>query len=207
VIFDHLAAASPGGPIRGRESRRARSGVDAGRALPHLRAALVHHPSRLRRALILLDFQEGFLADHSGMPVARHPVTPVMTATRAAIDLAPAQRAADHQDRQRVPVPRHRDERAAPARGDGRQHRGTLEPRFDTDSALYLPKWGSDAFCNPALDQLLAASQIEQLALAGLKASACVTATVKSALARGLRVQLQADAIACRTDASLNRLA
>jgi nicotinamidase-related amidase len=85
------------------------------------------------------------------------------------------------------------------------------DPRFDTDSAFYLPKWKSDAFCNPALDQLLAENQIEQLALAGLKASACVTATVKSALARGLRVQLLADAIACRTDASrdaaLNRLA
>jgi hypothetical protein len=23
------------------------------------------------------------------------------------------------------------------------------DPRFDTDSAFYLPKWKSDAFCNP----------------------------------------------------------
>ena len=49
------------------------------------------------------------------------------------------------------------------------------DPRFDTDSTFYLPKWKSDAFCNPALDQLLAEHQIEQLALAGLQASACVT--------------------------------
>jgi hypothetical protein len=59
------------------------------------------------------------------------------------------------------------------------------DPRFDTDSAFYLPKWKSDVL-QPAPDQPLAEHQIEQQALAGLQASACVTATVKSALASGL---------------------
>jgi nicotinamidase-related amidase len=87
--------------------------------------------------------------------------------------------------------------RAAMAGGAG----GRWDPRFDTDSAFYLPKWKSDAFCHPALGQLLAEHQIEQLALAGLQASACVTATVKAPW-QAAGVQLLADAIACRTGAS-----
>ena len=128
---------------------------------------------------------------------ARHQVTPVMTAARAAIDQA---------RRNEQPVIKIGNEfQPRDIMMNALRRHATMarwDPRFDTDSAFYLPKWKSDAFCNPALDQLVAEHQIEQLALAGLQASACVTATVKSALASGLRVQLLADAIACRTDAS-----
>ncbi len=43
------------------------------------------------------------------------------------------------------------------------------------------------------------------LSLAGLKAGACVSATAKDALARGYTVELNADAIACDSDASRRR--
>ena len=42
------------------------------------------------RALLLIDFQDDFLADNGRMPVARNQVGPVMAATRAAIIQAQA---------------------------------------------------------------------------------------------------------------------
>lgn len=43
-----------------------------------------------RRALLLIDFQDDFLADSGRMPVAREQVESVLAATRAAISQAQA---------------------------------------------------------------------------------------------------------------------
>jgi len=155
-----------------------------------------------RRALVLLDFQEDFLADEGRMPVARHQVMSVMAATRTAIDHAHRQQGLivkiGNEFKRRDVLMNALRRRAAIAGSPGAR----WDPRFDAENAVYLSKWRSDAFCNPALDLLIAEHEVEQLVVAGLYARACVTATTRGALARGLSVQLITDAIACRTDRS-----
>jgi nicotinamidase-related amidase len=51
--------------------------------------------------------------------------------------------------------------------------------RIDPPGATYLPKWKSDAFCNPDLASLLEDAHVGQVRLAGLYAKACVSATAK----------------------------
>jgi nicotinamidase-related amidase len=84
------------------------------------------------------------------------------------------------------------------------------DTRVDPRDATYLPKWKSDAFCNPDLVALLEKSDVSEVRLAGLYAKACVSATAKSARKRGLSVQVIGDATACSSDrsrrAALDRL-
>jgi hypothetical protein len=69
----------------------------------------------------------------------------------------------------------------------------------------YFPKWASSAFVNPELDPWLRANDVGTLALSGLQAKACVSATCKDALARGYAVELLPVAIACVSDGSRAR--
>jgi nicotinamidase-related amidase len=158
-------------------------------------------PNR-RRALLLIDFQRDFLADDGRMPVARNQVIPVLAATRAAIDRARCEGKLivkiGNEFRRGDIIGNLARHHAAVACGPGTR----WDPRADIDGAVYLAKWKADAFCNPELHRLLAGHRIEQVLLAGLYARACVTATGKGALARGLRVMVLADAVACRSDAT-----
>lgn len=162
------------------------------------------HPSGASggRALLLLDFQHDFLADDGRMPVARHQVPQVLAATRTYIGTARAAGAVVIKignEFRRTDLVRNLLRRRAAIEGTV----GTAwHPLVDVPGAIYIPKWKGDAFCNPMLRATLAESGIEDVALAGLFAAACITATAKTALALGLRVRLLADAIACRTDAS-----
>jgi len=155
-----------------------------------------------RRALLLIDFQQDFLDDDGRMPVARNQVAPVLAATRAAI--GQAQRDGElivkigNEFRPRDWVGNLLRRHAAVAGSAGTR----WDVRADVPGAAYLPKWKSDAFCNPRLQQLLASHGIEQVVLAGLYAGACVTATAKGAMAMGLRVIVLPDAVACRSDSS-----
>ena len=154
------------------------------------------------QALLLIDFQDDFLADHGRMPVARDQVEPVLAATRAAITQAQARGDLIVQIGNEF---RPRDLAGNLARRgaaiSGRP--GTRwDPRFAAPGAVYLPKWKSDAFCNPDLEKLLREHRIQEIVAAGLYARACVAATVKAALARGFEVHVLGDAVACRSDAS-----
>ncbi|MGE5289407.1 MAG: cysteine hydrolase family protein [Micromonosporaceae bacterium] len=154
------------------------------------------------RALLLIDFQDDFLADHGRMPVTRNQVEPVLAAARAAIAQA-----------------RARGDLIVQIGNEFRPHdlignllrRGAAisgrpgtrwDPRFAAPGAVYVAKWKSDAFCNPALENLLREHHIQEISVAGLYARACVAATTKAALARGFQVHVLADAVACRSDAS-----
>ncbi len=154
------------------------------------------------RALLLIDFQHDFLADDGRLPVARHQVAAVVTATRVAILQARA--AGDlivriGNEFRRTDFLRNALRHRAAIAGSG----GTRwDPRLGADDSMYLAKWKGDAFCNPALHRVLIDHGVEQVALAGLYARGCVTATADGALARGLKVRALVDAIACRTDAS-----
>jgi nicotinamidase-related amidase len=145
------------------------------------------------------------------MPAARNQVTSVLVATRAAIGRARRDGAlivkVGNEFRPRDWAGNLLRRHAAVAGSTGTR----WDARADVPGAPYLPKWKPDAFCNPRLQQLLASHGIEQVVLAGLYARACVSATAKGALARSLRVTVQQDAVACRSDSSrqaaLERLA
>ena len=157
---------------------------------------------RPNRALLLIDFQRDFLDQAGRMPVARNQVEPVVLAARAAIAAARSSgmvivrignefRPSDH-------IGNLLRRRAAIAGSGGAAWDGRLEAA----EAVYLPKWKTDAFCNPALAALLAEQAIGEVVLAGLFARACVSATAKGALARGLSVQVLEPAVACSSDRS-----
>ena len=154
------------------------------------------------QALLLIDFQDDFLADDGRMPVARNQVEPVLAATRAAI--AQAQARGDlivqigNEFRPHDLVGNLARRGAAVSGRPGTR----WDPRFAAPGAVYLAKWKGNAFCNPALEKLLREHRIQEIVVAGLYARACVAATTKAALARGFQVRVLGNAVACRSDAS-----
>ncbi|MGA7417947.1 MAG: cysteine hydrolase [Acidimicrobiales bacterium] len=153
-------------------------------------------------ALLLIDFQDDFLSDNGRMPVARNQVGRVIAAANAAIEQSQA--AGDlilkvgNEFRPRDVVGNALRHHAAIAGSPGTK----WDPRLDVVDATYLVKWKGDAFCNPELRRVLEENGVERITLAGLYARACITATAKGAMKRGLKVRLLVDAIACRSDAS-----
>ena len=79
------------------------------------------------------------------------------------------------------------------------------DERVVVDGAPYFRKWRGSAFCNPALLDCLRGLGVEDLAIAGLYASACVTATARDALGWGFRVTVLSDAVADRSDGARAR--
>jgi nicotinamidase-related amidase len=154
------------------------------------------------RALLLIDFQYDFLSDEGRMPIARHQVFPVIAAANAAIDHARAAAidiiAIGNEFRPNDRLMNLLRRKAAIAGSRG----ATWDARVDIGAATYFPKWRSNAFSNPALAAFLAERRIGEVVLAGLFAGACVTATAKGALARGLRVRVLKEAVADASDAA-----
>ncbi len=154
------------------------------------------------RALLLIDFQDDFLADNGRMPVARDQVGPVLSATQAAITQAQARGdlivQIGNEFRPHDLIGNLMRRGAAVAGRPGTR----WDPRFAAPGAVYVAKWKSDAFCNPALEKLLREHRIQDVVLAGLYARACVAATAKAALARGFQTHVLGEAVACRSDAS-----
>ena len=155
-----------------------------------------------RHALMLIDFQVDFLSDDGRMPVARNQVWPVIEATRLALESAG--RAGD------AIIAIGNEFR----KGDylmnllrlGASIEGSSGSRWDEripiDGIEYLPKWATSAFVNPDLGRWLESNSVKKLTLAGLKANACVAATAKGALERGMKVRILKDAVACGSDGS-----
>jgi nicotinamidase-related amidase len=155
-----------------------------------------------RGALLLIDFQRDFLDATGRMPVDPGQVEPVITAAQKAVEEARARgelivkigNEYPTSDRVGNLFRRH----AAIEGSEG----AVWDARIDPSDATYLPKWRSDAFCNPTLASLLEERNVDKVCLAGLFAKACVTATAKSASERGYSVQVRADATACRSEKS-----
>ena len=154
-------------------------------------------PQHLGRALLLIDFQEDFLAPTGRMPVDQGQVQPAIHAAQHAIE--EARRNGD------LIVKIGNEFRPSDVIGNVFRHRAAVrgspgaawDDRIDPPGATYLPKWKSDAFCNPDLATLLEEAHVGQIRLAGLYAKACVSATAKAAQKRGLSVQVIGEATAC----------
>lgn len=155
-----------------------------------------------RRALLLIDFQRDFLREDGRMPVARNQVAPVLEAARRAVAEARAKGdaiiAIGNEFRPSDRIANLFRKHAAMAGSAGAR----WDERLPVEGARYFPKWQGSAFCNPDLGRFLEGEGIDEVALAGLYASACVTATARAALGRGLKVEILADAIADRGDAA-----
>jgi biuret amidohydrolase len=159
-------------------------------------------PEQAASALLLIDFQEDFLAPTGRMPVDQGQVQSVIAAAQHAVD--EAQRNGD------LIVKIGNEFRPSDMIGNVFRHRAAMrgspgaawDARIDPPGATYLPKWKSDAFCNPDLVALLEEAHVGQIRLAGLYAKACVTATAKAAHKRGLLVQVIGEATACSSDKS-----
>jgi len=155
-----------------------------------------------RWALLLIDFQEDFLAAAGRMPVDQGQVRPVIEAAQHAVD--EAQRNGD------LIVKIGNEFRPSDVIGNVFRHHAAMkdspgaawDARIDPLGAPYVPKWKSDAFCNPDLTALLQEARVGQLRLAGLFAKACVSATAKGAHKRGFTVQVIGDATACSSNKS-----
>ena len=173
-------------------------------ALPEVTHAAITGRSRIRhrRALLLLDFQDDFLNRNGRMPVADQQVQPVLSAARQAMINAA-------QDGDLVVAIANEFKRNTHISNFFRRHasiKGSPGSHWSSELPLgdipYFPKWRRSAFVNPQFGSWLHDHHIGTVALAGLMAKACVTATAKDALARGLRVELISGAIACVSDKS-----
>ena len=159
----------------------------------------------LKRALLLLDFQDDFLNADGRLPVAGQQVGPVLAAARQAVIDA-----------------RRRGDLVVAVGNEFKpnDHLGNFFRRYASISGSpgsrwtaelplagipYFSKCKSSAFTNPLFGSWLQSHGIEILAIAGLQARACVAATARDAIARGLCVELLGDAIACVSDKSRAR--
>lgn len=157
------------------------------------------------RALLLIDFQHDFLADDGRLPVARHQVEPVLDAARRAVD-----EARRHGD---LVVTIGNEFRRGDVLGNMLRRRAAIagtagtawDPRVRPEAALHLSKSAPSAFSNPALGRALDEHAVRTVAIAGLFAKGCVSATAGAALERGLAVEILADAVACSSDRSRAR--
>ena len=150
-----------------------------------------------RRALLLIDFQEDFLNPNGRMPACRALVRPVLAAAAKAVEEARCAgdmimaignefRPGDH-----LMNLLRRNAAIAGSRG------ARWTTALPLDELNYLPKWAGSAFINPDLDLWLRNNQVRTIALSGLMAKACITATARDAMARGYDVELIEDAITC----------
>lgn len=163
---------------------------------------MAHGDGRGRGALLLIDFQNDFLAPRGRLPVKPTQVEPLLAASQRLVEKAEA-------DGDLI-VKIGNEFRPSDVIGNLFRHHAAIrgrsgaawDQRIDPQGAIYLPKWKSDAFCNPELAALLAEHHVTEVRLAGLFAKACVTATAKGALKRGLSVQVIGDATACTSDES-----
>ncbi len=157
------------------------------------------------RALLLIDFQDDFLEPDGKMPVSRAQVTPVLAAAARAV--AAARQAGDlvlaignefrPDDYFMNLLRRHASIAGSPG--------SRWTKALPLAGIQYFPKWAGSAFVNPNLEPWLRAKGVETLALSGLLAKGCISATARDALARGYEVDLVSDAIACASDASRAR--
>ena len=153
-------------------------------------------------ALLLIDFQVEFLTDDGRMPVARNHVAQVLATSRLSMQLARS--AGD-------PILAIGNEfkpgdhlmnllrRGASIAGSSGSR---WDDRLPLDQIDYLPKWAGSAFVNPEVENWLVRGKISSVTLTGLKARACIRATAKDAVKRGLGVRILADAVACDSDKS-----
>jgi nicotinamidase-related amidase len=155
-----------------------------------------------RRALLLIDFQQDFLAPDGRMPVNQSQVQPMIAAAQGEVEAA-------HTKGDLI-VKIGNEYRSSDLIGNLFRHHASMrgsagsawDGRIDSPGAAYFPKWKSSAFCNAELAAALSEARVDRVRLSGVYTKACISATAKAAVRQGLSVQVVAEATACSSDAS-----
>ena len=155
-------------------------------------------------ALLLIDLQVDFLSANGRLPIDQGQVDALLQTSRRAVEEARANGwpivAIVNEFGRWDPLNVFRN--FASLKGSAG---AAWDPRAPQERDALFAKNQPDSFSNPGLGLWLAERGIKRVRLLGVKAGACVTATAKSALKRGLEVVLLGQGIGCNSEGSRRR--
>jgi nicotinamidase/pyrazinamidase len=167
-----------------------------GDAPAHLRA-----PSLVGgAALLVLDLQVDFVDPAGRLPISRDQISPVLAAANRAIAAANGHLAVAYIGNEYGfwDIPGNWFRRGAAMKSSFGSALDPLVTRIA--GAPYFAKHRGDAFSNDALERFLVSNDIGRVILAGVYADACIYCTARSAINRGYRVTVLADAVGAASD-------
>jgi nicotinamidase-related amidase len=146
-----------------------------------------------RKALVVLDLQEGYAGTTARQPVTIPPATGLIATVNRLIDKAAESGMEVAYIRQvfsnNLFVRLH---------GGRRQGRVIIDRRIEVINGNDFEKNRTDAFSNQQFEQLLIDGQVNELYLVGVDAAYCVYYTALGALNRGYKVTVVTDAVMSR---------
>jgi nicotinamidase-related amidase len=155
------------------------------------RIALYQNP---RKALVVLDIQEGYSGTATRQPVTAPPATGMLATVNRLIDLA-AETGMEVAYIRQV----FSNNLFVRLHGGRRTGKVIIDRRIKVINNNNFVKNRTDAFSNRQFEQLLIDRQVNELYLVGVDAAFCVYYTALGALNRGYRVIVVIDAVASRT--------
>jgi nicotinamidase/pyrazinamidase len=151
-------------------------------------------------ALLVLDLQVDFVDPAGRLPISRDQISPVLAAANRAIAAANGHLAVAYNGNEYGfwDIPGNWFRRGAAMKSSFGSALDPLVTRIA--GAPYFAKHRGDAFSNDALERFLVSNDIERVVLAGVYADACIYCTARSAINRGYRVTVLADAVGAASD-------
>ena len=151
-------------------------------------------------ALLVLDLQVDFVDPAGRLPISRDQISPVLAAANRAIAAANGHLAVAYIGNEYGfwDIPGNWFRRGAAMKNSFGSALDPLVTRIA--GAPYFAKHRGDAFSNEALERFLVSNDIGRVVLAGVYADACIYCTARSAINRGYRVTVLADAVGAASD-------
>jgi nicotinamidase/pyrazinamidase len=151
-------------------------------------------------ALLVLDLQVDFVDPAGRLPISRDQISPVLAAANRAIAAANGHLAVAYIGNEYGfwDIPGNWFRRGAAMKSSFGSALDPLVTRIA--GAPYFAKHRGDAFSNDALERFLVSNDIGRVVLAGVYADACIYCTARSAISRGYRVTVLADAVGAASD-------
>jgi nicotinamidase/pyrazinamidase len=151
-------------------------------------------------ALLVLDLQVDFVDPAGRLPISRDQISPVLAAANRAIAAANGHLAVAYIGNEYGfwDIPGNWFRRGAAMKSSFGSALDPLVTRIA--GAPYFAKHRGDAFSNDALERFLVSNDIGRVVLAGVYADACIYCTARSAINRGYRVTVLADAVGAASD-------
>jgi nicotinamidase/pyrazinamidase len=151
-------------------------------------------------ALLVLDLQVDFVDPSGRLPISRDQISPVLAAANRAIADANGHLAVAYIGNEYGfwNIPGNWFRRGAAMKSSIGSALDSLVTRIA--GAPYFAKHRGDAFSNDALERFLVSNDIGRVILAGVYADACIYCTARSAINRGYRVTVLADAVGAASD-------
>ena len=148
-----------------------------------------------RKALVILDIQEGYSGTNSRQPVTTPPATGMIATVNRLIDKA-AETGMEVAYVRQV----FSNNLIVRLHGGKRVGRVIIDRRIKVINGNDFEKNRTDAFSNRQFEQFLIDRQVGELYLVGVDAAYCVYYTALGALNRGYRVTVVTDAVKSRLD-------